>query len=193
MRNTSGHAACTLLISLMLMAGAPARGQESETVPSLGKIARKLKCERAKENQKPVPVYTNDNLPSRGSLGIVAVEPEESTKANVPSAAGNIPGTAEERGERYFRTQADKIRSQTEFHQRQLAVLKQQMGLARMLYYPDPQKTLEQESSPAFQTDIGKLRAKIADAEKAVADDQRAMEDLQQELRRAGGDPGWTR
>ncbi|HXH51409.1 MAG TPA: hypothetical protein VNM47_18885 [Terriglobia bacterium] len=193
MRNSSEHAAYALLIGMMLMAGAPARGQEALTVPSLGEIARKFKCERANENRKPVPVYTNDNLPSRGSLGIVAVEPEEGTKEKAQPAGGRIPETAEERGEKYFRTRADKIRSQMEFHQRQLAVLKQQVGLAGMQYYPDPQKTLEQESTPAFQTDVIKLRAKIADAEKAIADDQRAMEDLQQELRRAGGNPGWIR
>ena len=193
MRNSGEQAACTLLIGLMLMAGAPAHGQEPVTVPSLGDIARKLKAERAREKQKPVPVYTNDNLPSRGSLGIVTVEPEEGTKEQEQAVGGNIPETADEHGEKYFRSRADKVRSQMEFHQRQLAVLKQQMGLARVQYYPDPQKTLEQESTPAFQRDVDKLRAKIADAEKAFADDQKAMEDLQQELRRAGGDPGWIR
>jgi hypothetical protein len=193
MRNSGEHAACALLIGLMLMAGSPARSQESVTVPSLGDVARKLKAKRAKEKQKPVAVYTNDNLPSRGSLGIVTVEPEEATKEKAQAAGGNFPEAGEEHGERYFRSEAEKVRSQMDFHQRQLAVLKQQLGLARMQYYPDPQKTLEQESTPAFQTDMDKLRAKIADAEKAVADDQKAMEDLQQELRHAGGDPGWIR
>jgi hypothetical protein len=193
MRNGGEHAACALLIGLMLTAGAPAPGQESITVPSLGDIARKLKAERAKEKQKPVAVYTNDNLPSRDSLGIVTVEPEEGAKEKARAPGVNIPEAADEHGEKYFRSRADKIRSQMEFHQRQLAVLNQQMGLAKMQYYPDPQKTLEQESTPAFQTDMDKLRAKIAGAEKAVADDQKAMEDLQQELRRAGGDPGWIR
>ena len=40
---------------------------------------------------------------------------------------------------------------------------------------------------------VAKLRAKVASTEKALADDQKAMDDLQQELRRAGGDPGWLR
>ena len=80
-----------------------------------------------------------------------------------------------------------------ELHQRQLAVLQQQLGLARVQYYPNPQKTLEQGSTPAFQTDVDKLRAKIGEKEKAIANDQEAMDDLQQELRQAGGDPGWIR
>ena len=76
---------------------------------------------------------------------------------------------------------------------RQLDGLRQQLGLAQTQYYPDPQKTLEQESTPAFQADLDKLRAKIAGTEKALADDQKALDDLQQELRRAGGNPGWIR
>lgn len=193
MRNGGEHAACAFLIGLMLMSGAPARGQESVTVPSLGELARQLKAEHAREKQKAVVVFTNDNLPSRGSLGIATVEHEEGAKEKAQATGNNLQTANEERDEKYFRSKVEKIRSQMEFHQRQLAILKQQLGLARIQYYPDPQKTLEQESTPAFQSDVGKLRVKIADAEAAVANDQKALDDLQQELRRSGGDAGWTR
>ncbi|TAM84765.1 MAG: hypothetical protein EPN47_01225 [Acidobacteria bacterium] len=175
------------------MSGAPARAQESATVPSLGEIARQLKAERAKEKQKPVILYTNDNLPHVESLGIATVEPEERMKENAQATGKNVPTADEERDEKYFRSKVEKIRSQMELHRRQLEVLKQQLGLARVQYYPDPQKTLEQESTPAFQTEVGKLRDKIADTEKAIADDHKALDDLQQELRRSGGDAGWIR
>lgn len=187
--------ACAFLIGLIFMASSPARGQESPTVPSLGEIARQLKAEREKEKQKPVAVFTNDTLPRQDSLGIASAtlekgvqEKEQTNNYKVIQAT-----TSEAHGEKYFRSKADKIRSHLEFHQRQLSVLKQQLGLSRMQYYPDPQITLEQESSPAFQTDVDKLRAKVTKAEEAVADDQRAMDDLQQELRRENGDPGWIR
>jgi hypothetical protein len=195
MRKSEKHVACGFLIGLMFLANSSARGQESKTVPSLGEVARQLKAEREKEKQQPVAVFTNDNLPTRGSLGIASVKVEENTKQKAKTKGKSVAQAAasEEHGEKYFRSEADKIRSRMEFHQRQLAVLKQQLGLARMQYYPDPQKTLEQESTPAFQTDVDKLRTKIADAERAIADDQKAMEDLQQELRREGGDPGWIR
>lgn len=187
--------ACAFLIGLIFMASSPARGQESPPVPSLGEIARQLKAEREKEKQKPVAVFTNDNLPHQGSLGMVSATLEkgaqegEQTKKSTSARAT----ASEEHGEKYFRSKAENIRSQMELHQRQLAVLKQQLGLAKMQYYPNPQKTLEQESTPAFETDVGKLRAKIAKAEEAVANDQRAIDNLQQELRRDNGDPGWIR
>ena len=185
-------AACAWLIILMLMAVRPSYSQEPATVPSLGEIARKLKDERAQEKQKPVATYTNDNLPSRESLGIVAVDVAGQAKAKAPATGKNVAST-EEHGEMYFRSKAEKLHSQMEFDERQLAALRQQLGLAQTQYYPDPQKTLEQESTPAFQTDLEKLRTKIAATEKALADDQKAMDDLQQELRRAGGNPGWIR
>ncbi|HET7216126.1 MAG TPA: hypothetical protein VFL79_21240 [Terriglobia bacterium] len=196
MQNSREHAACGFLIGLMLLAGATARGQESATSLSLGEVARQLKVQHEKEKQKPVVVFTNDNLPSHNSLGMASVKLEGGKQKEKKQAGGErVPaGSASEKhDEQYFRSKAEKLRSHMEFHQRQLAVLKQELGLAKMQYYPDPQKTLEQESTPAFQTDVDKLRAKIAKAENAVADDQEAMDDLQQELRRAGGDPGWIR
>lgn len=196
MRNSPEHAACGFLIGLMLLAGTPARGQEPATVPSLGEVARQLKAQCEKEKKKPVAIFTNDNLPSHGSLGMASLKMAEDGQKEEKQASGERApaGAASEKyGEKYFRSKAGKIRSQMEFHQRQLAVLQQELGLAKMQYYLDPQKTLEQESSPAFQTDVDKLRDKIAKAEKAIADDQKAMDDLQEELRRAGGNPGWIR
>ncbi|HEX5410723.1 MAG TPA: hypothetical protein VFZ27_02570 [Terriglobia bacterium] len=174
------------------MAVPPAHSQQTATVPSLGEIARQLRAERATETHKPVATYTNENLPSGESPGLVSVEPGNRTKKNEQSAGKNVPG-AENHGEKYFRSKRDKIRSQIEFEEHQLAALKQQLGVAQTQYYPDPQKTLEQESTPAFRTDVEKLRAKVASMEKALANDQKAMDDLQQEVRRAGGDPGWLR
>ncbi|HET9176976.1 MAG TPA: hypothetical protein VFQ24_01300 [Terriglobia bacterium] len=195
MRNNVKQAACLFLIGLIFVLSSPARGQESTTAPSLGEIARQLKAEREKQEQKPAPVFTNDNLPSRGSLGIASVRLEKGAEEEAQAGKKSATQTAAsgEHGEKYFRSKAEKIRSQMELHERQLAVLKQQLGLARVQYYPDPQKTLDQESTPAFQADVDKLRAKIANAEQAVADDQKAMDDLQQELRRERGDPGWIR
>jgi chaperonin cofactor prefoldin len=191
-RKNVEHTACAWLSILMLVAVSPAYSQELATVPSLAEIARKLKDERAQEKQKPVATYTNDNLPSRESLGIVAVDLAGQVKAKAPATGKNV-AAAEEHDEKYFRSKAEKLRSQMEFDERQLYSLRQQLGLAQTQYYPDPQKTLEQESTPAFQTDLEKLRAKIAGTQKALADDQKALDDLQQELRRAGGDPGWIR
>jgi hypothetical protein len=195
MRLTGSQAIAAILLGLMISATIPAWSQESNETPSLGEVARRLKAKREKEKQKPVAVYTNDNLPTQGSLGIATFKPTEGAKEKQPSKnAGTVAaGPGDEHDEKYFRSKADKIRARMELHQRQLAVLQQELGLGKMQYYPNPQKTLEQESTPAFQSDVDKLRSKIAETQNEIADDQKAMDDLQQELRREGGDPGWIR
>jgi hypothetical protein len=195
MRLTRSQATGAFLLGLLISTSVPAWSQESRKTPSLGDLARQLKAEREKEKQKPAAVYTNDNLPSPGSMGISTLKATENAKGKEPSAGTGAlaAGPSEEHGEKYFRSMADKIRARMELHRRQLAVLQQQLGLGNIQYYPNPQKTLEQESTPAFQSDVDKLRSKIAETQKEIANDQKAMDDLQQELRHEGGDPGWIR
>lgn len=195
MSNTGNCLVCGFLMALLAQTGTPVHAQEFSNTPSLGKVARQLRAERQRQKHGPVAVYTNDNLPSRDSIGIGTLKgtggtkEEEARTAKSPSAAG----APKVRGEKYFRSKANKLRSRMEIHRRQLAVLQQQLGLAKTQYYPNPQKTLEQESTPAFQADLDKLRSKIATVEKEINDDQEAMDELQVELRRQGGDPGWVR
>ena len=194
MRHTGSPATSAFLLGLLFVQSAPAHGQETAKTPSLGEVARQLKAEREKEKHKPAAVFTNDNLPSQGAAGISTLkakegEKEQPAETGAPAAAP----PAEEHGEKYFRSRADNIRSRMDLHRRHLAVLQQQLGLTKMQYFPDPQKTLEQESTPAFQSDLDKLRAKIADTQKAIAGDQQAMDGLRDELRHDGGDPGWIR
>jgi hypothetical protein len=171
------------------------RSQQGYETPSLGTLARRLREERAKEKQKPVPVFTNDDLRAR------TTPQEGSREATVPSRTEELsrppsvpsPSSSEEHGEEYFQSKAAAIRSRLELHQRQLAVLEQQWGLSSTEYYPNPQKTLEEESTPAFHADLKKLRTKIEETKRQIADDQKAMGDLQVELRRKGGNPGWIR
>lgn len=195
MRVAGTQATGAFLIGLLVLVAAPARSQEPANTPSLGEVARQLKAERKKEKQKPVAVFTNDNLPSKNSVGIGTPKVTGGTKGKEPHAGTGLPagGAPGEHGEQYFRSEADKIRARMDLHRRQLAVLQQQLGLGKMQYYPDPQKTLEQESTPAFQSDVVKLRSKIADTRKEMDNDQKAMDELQEALRREGGDPGWIR
>jgi hypothetical protein len=192
MKHARHFATSSIITGLLVVVAAPARSQQPQKVPSLGDLARQMKAERDKRKQKPVAVFTNDNLPSEESIG--NEDGKAKGKKNTPeSTSSQASPASEQRGERYFRSKADEIRSRLEFHRRQLNVLQQQLGLARVQYYPDPQKTLEQESTPSFQSDLVKLRGKIAATQKAIDDDQKTMENLREELRREGGDPGWIR
>lgn len=183
------------LAALGLSSAAFCRPQ-SEEATSLGTIARELKAKRAHEKQKPVKVYTNDSIRELPApqTGTPPAEPAKVGKpAEEKSAAEAAAHPPEKYGEQYFRSRADKIRSRLKLHRGQLAVLEQQLSLASTEYYPDPQKTLQQESTPDFHGKLNKLRAEIGKTKQQISADQKAMDDLQQELRRHNGDPGWLR
>ena len=69
-------------------------------------------------------------------------------------------------------------------------MLQQKLGQNQMQYYPDPNKSLLQQYS---RDDINKLTADIDAKKQQVADDEKAIEDLHDQLRHEGGDPGWLR
>jgi uncharacterized coiled-coil protein SlyX len=83
-----------------------------------------------------------------------------------------------------------ELRAQLDLHQRQLNVLQQKLGQSQTQFYADPNKTLQQEYS---RSDITKLNQDIQKKQQEIADDQKAMDDLRDQLRREGGDPGWLR
>lgn len=195
MQHSRSQTIVATLLGMLVFASTSAWSQETNKTLSLGELARQLKAEREKEKQRPVAVYTNDNLPPQSSPGVSIPKGTKGAKRNKPPASTSKPSASlsETHGEKYFRSKAEKIRTRMELHRRQLAVLQQQLGLGKMQYYPNPQKTLEQESTPAFQSDVDKLRSKIEEKQKEIANDQKAMDDLQEEVRRDGGDPAWIR
>ncbi len=179
-------AIASLALAVVMTPASAVAFQQSCQTPSLGTIARKLKKERAREKQKSVPVFTNDDLRALTPPPTASQEAteQEKSKEPSPSASASSPAAAQKDEEKYFRSKAEAIRLRLELHQRQLAALEQQWGLASTEYYPNPQKTLEEESTPKFHSNTNKLRAKIEETKRQIADARKAMDDLREELRR---------
>ncbi len=191
---------CMLLGLFLALGQGVGHAQQSTSTPSLGDLARKLKVQRAQEKEKP-KLYTNDNLPARptGQPLSVAAGMSQSAEASKP---GEKPEAATEskpeeeesanqvHNEKYYRAQMAKLQGRLSLHRRELDVLQQKLGQNEMQYYPDPQKTLDQQYS---RGDINKLQADIDKKKQQIADDERAIEDLRDQLRREAGDPGWLR
>jgi hypothetical protein len=190
---------------------------ESAEGPSLGDFARQQKAQREKAAKKPAKEFSNDNLPARPAAGALTVaaamsaegeekktqetEGTEAAASGQESTGGEVAktpeaGTSESapaHDEAYYREAMRKLQDRRAMHQRQLSVLEQKLSQGQMLYYPDPNKTLEQESTPAFHSEINKLRDEVAKKQQDIADDDKAMDDLREQLRREGGPPGWLR
>ncbi|MBZ5565491.1 MAG: hypothetical protein LAP13_24105 [Acidobacteriia bacterium] len=191
---------CTMLSVFLALGLGVGHAQQSTSAPSLGDLARKLKAQRAQEKEKP-KLYTNDNLPARPAgqpLSVAAgiSENAEASKRGEKPEAGTESKPAEEESanqvhnEKYYRAQMAKLQGRLSLHQRELDVLQQKLGQNEMQYYPDPQKTLDQQYT---RGDINKLQGDIDKKKQQIAADERAIEDLRDQLRREGGDPGWLR
>jgi hypothetical protein len=179
--------------------------KSAQQTESLGDLARQLRAQRGKE--KPVKVFTNDNLPARPATSSLTVAAEMSSTAEGETASGEKPEAASSststestsseasgaHDEAYYRSTMGGLRSQLNMHQRQLSVLEQKLAQMQTQYFPDPNKTLQQESTPAFQSDLNTLRDDIAKKRQEIAADEKAIEDLRDQLRREGGPAGWLR
>jgi hypothetical protein len=217
MRRRAGKIAA---IILMLGLGAGfARAQDASNTESLGELARQLKAQRAKSHEKS-KVYTNDDLEALPTLPEQSIAPPAATPATSEEAPpgaeakadeqpGNeksgkeadkesakaLPGqTAEEpHGEKYFRKQMAKLSGRLETDQRELDVLQQKLGQGQLMYYTNPTRGLYQESGPTAMSDVHTLQDEVAQKQKDIERDQEAIENLREQLRHEGGDPGWIR
>jgi hypothetical protein len=184
------------VLGFVLVCLAAAIGYAQQTTDtnstSLGEIARKLKAQKAAKEAKeakPVKVITNDTMPSAkdGDIGFVA---STGAKPSTDAPAGGSSTSTAAHDEKYYRETLSKLQDQLDTHKRELDVLQQKLGQNSVQYYSDPNKALQQGYS---REDINKNQADI-DAKKAqIADDEKAIEDLHDQLRREGGDPSWLR
>lgn len=162
-----------------------AQQQPASSDTSLGDIARQLKAQKAKAKEpKPAVVMTNDTL--GGTKG----EANASKKTAAEPATTQAPPATEKHDAEYFRSRDSKLQDQLSVHKRELSVLQQKLGQNQMQYYPNPQDSLMQQYS---RGDIDKLNAEIDAKKQQVDDDEKALDDLHEQLRREGGDPAWLR
>jgi len=169
--------------------------------PSLGDMARQERAKRMKVMQeKSVRVWTNDNMPARpASGGGVSVAgqmspqaPSEPTApaASAETAASGGESASGEHDESYYRKRFGELQARKETHERQLSVLQQKQSQDQLQYYNDPNKTLQQEYS---RSDINKAGDEVTKKQQEITDDQKAIDDLRDQLRREGHPAGWLR
>jgi len=81
-----------------------------------------------------------------------------------------------------------ELQQNLDTHQRDLAVLHQKLGQNMVQFYPDPNKQLQQQYS---RSDIDKVNAAIDQKKQQIEADQKAISDLQQEVRDQSGSSDW--
>jgi hypothetical protein len=150
---------------------------------SLAAASRKAK-EQKSQPAKPAKVFTNDNLPS-GGISTVGV-----TSSAVPTDGSAAAAPSSGQGEKYWRDKFASLNKKLEQDQTEVDVMQRELGQLNLQNYGDPVQAMQQGYS---RSDIDKKTTEIDAKQKAVEADKQAISDAEDDLRRAGGDPGWGR
>lgn len=198
LRNTFAMAAFALFLCV------PIRAQQQDPQQSgsgdpVADAARKAK-EQKKDAPKPKRVYTEDDIVTKKTdISVVGTAPvqqdQTATQSNTDAAktakAGDKDKEKEDpNSEKAWRKRFAELRKKIEAAEQELSVLQREENKADLQYYPDPTKALKEQYS---RDDINKKAAKIDAKQKEIAALHQQWDDMEDQLRKTGGDPGWAR
>jgi hypothetical protein len=161
---------------------------------SLAAAARKAR--EQKPPTKTVRTFDNDTIPKQG--GVSAVGPSDDAPVDATNAGGTANGAAAPAAggapngndEKSWRELFARLRHKLEQDQDNVTVSQRELGVLDVQYYNDPVKSMQQGLT---RSDINSKTAKIEAAKQQVEADKQAISDAEDQLRRAGGDIGWSR
>jgi hypothetical protein len=160
---------------------------------SLAVAARKAREAKKDQSQAGTThVFDNDTIPKQGGVSSVgAAEDASATGAEGSPSSGAAAGAAPaENGEKVWRDRFAKLRTKLHQDEDALSVMQRELGVLDVQYYNDPNKALQQNLT---RSDINAKTAKIDAGKQAVEADKQAISDAEDELRKSGGDIGWSR
>lgn len=189
------------LLIVLLLAPGLAWAQSVKDL-RLGELAQRVRAQRTQHELANVPYYTNETLPRGGGVSIVggAVTRAASTSGG-EGAEGATEGAASaeseepECGEQCWRQRFQEKRQQIILAERELSILEQDYQLARRQYDRDPNRAMRDQYSntTAGGRRLQQLLEQIRDKQQELQRLQTELVQLQNDLRRAGGKPGWAR
>jgi len=196
-----------VFVPALFVAGLPAaaqpQGSSQQTGDPVADAARKAR-EAKKEAPKPKKVYTDDDIkrsapepqpaPAAAPVNASGATTAQAVgdAAKTTDAAKNQDATQKEdpNGEAAWRKKFQGQRDKIEKVMKELEVLGRELEKAQMEYYPDPQKAMTQQNT---RGDVKAITTKIDAKKQELAQLRQALDDLEDQLRKSGGNPGWAR
>ena len=179
-----------------------ARAQDTPTTSSasLGDAARKARAEK-KDSGKPAKVFTNDNVGDlRGTISVIGNEPapasatdttaektDDKKPANGADAKDAKKGQAQD--ESGWRVKFAAARKVLADDTKELDILQREFNLKQEQYSQDPNWAMHQQNS---REDINKTQGQIDAKKEDIEKDKQALSDLEDQLRKSGGEAGWA-
>jgi hypothetical protein len=171
--------------------------------PSPAEAARKARAQKKSEPQAK-QVWDDDNIPKEPRE--VPAETKEGGQAATgeaggtpaqPAATGSPDDQAKKAAlEADWRSKFAGARKKLDDDQKDLDLMQREYNLKRQQYYSDPNTALRQQ----YNNNVGGRGPELADLEKKIEEtkqkieaDKQAISDLEDQLRRDGLPPGWSR
>lgn|SRR5208283_794416 len=186
------------LLALAAFAAFVAQAQQSPDQQSSDPVADAARKARAEKQAaaKPKKVYTDDDFaskktaPAAPAVSTGGDQASATQAATDATAATSASATDDPKSEAYWRKRFQSVRDKIASSEKELDVLQRELNKDQVQYYSDPQKALMQQYD---RKDINDRTAKVDAKKKEIDDLKKQLSDMEDELRKAGGDPGWAR
>jgi valyl-tRNA synthetase len=177
------------------------QSSSQQTGDPVADAARKAREEKEKKNaQKPKKVFTDDDV-KPAAPEKPAVQNANATTPGAGGAEGTSAATAaapqkaegeekedpngEKAWRKRFRQQHEKIAKA----EKELDILQRELQKSSVQYYADPQKAMKEQNN---RGEVNEKTAKIDAKKKELEALRQQLDDMETELRKSGGDPGWA-
>jgi hypothetical protein len=194
-----------LVLPLLGIAGIAVIAQQhqdssQQTGDAVADAARKAR-EQKKSEPKPKKVFTNDDVaPAPAAATPAATAPAGETKDNpdgapaktgdAAAAAGTDKPASTDNSEAGWRKRFAEQRAKITQAEQELDILQREAQKLQVQYYSDPQKALAEQYT---RKDVTDQDAKIQAKKDEIAKLKQHLSDMEDDLRKSGGDSGWAR
>jgi chromosome segregation ATPase len=121
---------------------------------------------------------TGENPPDKAGAGKASADKNEKKEEDDPKS------------EAYWRKRFGARRDKLAQAEQELNVLQRELDTNQVQYYSDPQKAMMQQHD---RSDINEQTSKIDAKKREIESLKQQLSDMEDDLRKAGGDPGWAR
>jgi hypothetical protein len=188
--------AASVILAGLSLAALPALAQQQGQQQSGDPVADAARRSREQKKAAPKPkkVYTDDDVkPAAASSEAGAAAGAggaQATPDNGQVAAAAGTGTGKDDAETAWRKRFADQRGKIAAAEKELDILQREAEKAQVQYYNDPQKALMEQNT---RKEINEKNAKIEQKKQDIANLKQQLSDLEDELRKSGGEPGWAR
>jgi hypothetical protein len=180
----------------------PQQTSSASATQSVADAARQAKAQKGDTTPAKPRVFTNDNIPTTGGISTVGESSAPSTGDTANGAAGADASTKHDdkkegatkaldsKDEKGWRALFQDLRHKLEQDQQDLDISQRELSKDDVQFYQDPVKGMQQGLT---RSDINDKTAKIDSLKAKIQSDQDAISNAEDQLRAAGGDPGWAR